>query len=162
MQLVLETLRAKGYRRIGLALDKSVDAKVDRTWSSCVAGYQLRWPAKERVPVLLGDLAPKSIRAWVSRHKPDVVVGIDGALDGLLKSGFRIPRDFSFAHLSLPSTPFLKLHLSGLDQNWRLAAAAAVDSVAAQIYRNERGIPAEPKTIMVEGFWVEGESAPDR
>jgi len=96
------------------------------------------------------------------RHKPDVVVGIDGALDGLLKSGFLIPRDLSFAHLSLPSTPFSKLNLSGLNQNWRLAAAAAVDSVVAQIYRNERGIPAEPKTIMVEGFWVEEKSAPER
>lgn len=162
MELVIETLRRKGYRKIGLALDKSVDAKVDRTWSSCVAGYQLRWPAKEWVPVLLGDLAPKRIHAWVTRHKPDVVVGIDGALDGLQKSGFLIPRDLAFAHLSLPSTPFSKLNLSGLNQNWRLAAAAAVDSVVAQIYRNERGIPAEPKTIMVEGFWVEGISAPER
>jgi hypothetical protein len=30
----------------------------------------------------------------------------------------------------------------------------------AQIYRNERGIPESPKTIMLEGFWVEGTTAP--
>lgn len=161
MQLVVETLRSKGYRRIALALDKIVDEKVERTWSSCVAGYQLRWPAKERIPVILGPLSPEKIHAWATRHKPDVVVGIDGAIDGLLKSGFRVPRDISFAHLSLPSTPFAKLNLSGLNQNWHLAATAAVDSVVAQIYRNERGVPTEPKTIMVEGFWVEGGSTPD-
>ena len=160
MQIVLETLRRKGYRKIAFAMDPLTDEKVDRTWSSCMAGYQLRWPTKERVPVLLGDISPPKVHAWVTRHKPDVVIGIDGALDSLQKSGFRIPRDLSFVHLSLPSTPFSKLNLSGLDQNWRLAAAAAVDSVVAQIYRNERGIPEEPKTIMVEGLWVDGESAP--
>lgn len=162
MQLVVETLRKKGYRRIGLALEEFVDEKVEHTWTSCVTGCQFRWPPKERVPILIGDHSPAKMHIWVSRHRPDVVVGIDGAIDALLQAGFSVPGDVSFAHLSLPSTPFARLKLSGLDQNWRIAAAAAVDLVVAQIYRNEQGIPTEPKTIMVEGRWVEGRTTPNR
>ena len=162
MQLVLDTLRKKGYRRIGLALEGFVDEKVEHTWTSCVTGAQFRWPAKERVPILIGDHSAAKMRTWVNRHRPDVVVGIDGAIDALLQAGFSVPGDVSFAHLSVPSTPFAKLKLSGLDQNWKVAAAAAVDSVVAQIYRNEQGIPAEPKTIMVEGRWAEGRTTPGR
>jgi len=76
-----------------------------------------------------------------------------------VKADLRIPQDIAFAHLSLPSI-FSNRKLSGLDQNWGLAGAAAVDSVVAQIHRNERGIPDIPKTLMVEGRWIEGETAP--
>jgi len=162
MQLILETLRAKGYRRIGLALETFVDDKVDRTWSSGLTGYQLRWPVKERIPPLLGSVYPDEVRKWIARHRPDVVIGLDRALDSLLELRVRIPEDVAFVHLSIPYVAFPEVNVSGLDQQWRAAAAAAVDSVVAQLYRNERGISREPKTIMLEGAWYEGATTPDR
>jgi len=161
MSLILEKLRAKGYRRIGLGMNALVDDKVDRLWTSCMAGFQLRLPARERVPILLDDLGTAAVKKWVERYRPDVAVGHDGLLDQLLKIGLRVPEDIAFAHVSLP-TQFSSLALSGLNQNWKLAGAAAVDSVVAQIHRNERGVPESPKTMMVEGSWIEGETAPDR
>lgn len=159
MSLIFQTLQAKGYRRIGLALDRFVDDKVDRTWSSCMAGWQLRLPPKDRVPILLGEMSQAKLLPWMKKWQPEVVIGLDGLLDCLQKANLRIPQDVAFAHLSLPSI-FSHRKLSGLDQNWDLAGAAAVDSVVAQIHRNERGIPEIPKTLMVEGRWVEGETAP--
>jgi hypothetical protein len=42
-----------------------------------------------------------------------------------------------------------------------MVGAAAVDTVVAQIHRNERGVPVFPKTVMIEGSWMDGETAPD-
>lgn len=158
MMLILENLIRKGYRRIGLALEKQVDDKVDRNWTSCLTGYQLRIPAKDRVPVYLSNLDPKPLSAWLKKHRPDVVIGHEGLYFWLNQLGIRIPEELSYANVSLPSE--LRANFSGLDQNWKLVGAAAVDSVVAQIYRNERGVPENPKTIMLEGTWVDGETAP--
>jgi LacI family transcriptional regulator/LacI family fructose operon transcriptional repressor len=35
-------------------------------------------------------------------------------------------------------------------------AAAAVDLVVSQIQRRERGLPDQPKTVLIEGTWVDG------
>jgi LacI family transcriptional regulator len=34
-----------------------------------------------------------------------------------------------------------------------LVAASAVDLVVAQLHRNERGAPAHPTTLLLEGEW---------
>src|SRR5439155_11172163 len=94
------------------------------------------------------------------KHSPDVVIGHDGLLDCIQKLGIRIPADLAFAHTSLPSE-LSRLNLSGLNQNWKIVGEAAVDNVVAQIHRNERGIPSHPKTVMMEGSWVEGETTPN-
>lgn len=158
MSLILEKLQEKGYRRIGLVIDRIVDDKVDRTFTSCVAGYQLRQPVADRVPVYLSDPDPKLLASWLKKYKPEVVVGHDGLFYWLQELNVRVPEDVAFAHVSLPSKIFP--NVSGLDQNWPSVGAAAVDSVVAQLYRNERGIPENPKTIMLEGSWVEGTTTP--
>lgn len=163
MELMLETLREKGYQRIGLVMDKWVDDKVGHAFTSCVAGFQLRLPPEDRVPLLYWEGAwdDELLSAWMTNHHPEVVIGHDGLLDHLGKLGYRVPEDVAFAHINLP-TDFSKLVLSGINQNWQLVGEAVVDSVVAQIHRNERGIPEVPKTILVDGFWVEGETTPKR
>lgn len=160
--LMLETLRAKGYRRIGMAMDKFVDDKVNHAFTSCVAGYQLRLPEADRVPVLYWDhdWDDEVLRRWIETYRPQTVIGHDGLVDHLRKLGLRIPQDISFAHINLPSE-VKGFALSGLNQNWELVGEAVVDSVVAQIHRNERGIPEVPKTILVDGTWVEGATTPD-
>lgn len=161
MSLMLDTLYQKGYHRIGLGIDRRVDDKVGHAWTSCVAGFQLRLPPEHRLPIFLQDLHIdiKELRAWLDDFQPEVVIGHDALLDGLQKLGLRVPGDMAFAHVNLPSQ-FTTQNLSGLNQNWDLAGAAVVDSVVAQIHRNERGVPENPKTIMIDGTWIEGETTP--
>lgn len=158
MNLILQNLARLGYRRIGLAIEEEVDEKVDRCWTSCMTGYQLRIPPEDRVPVLLSRLEPAAISAWLQEHRPQVVMGHDGLHFCLRQLGLRVPEDVAFAWLSVPSES--DMFHAGLNQNWKLVGAAAVDSVIAQLYRNERGLPENPKTIMLEGAWVDGRSAP--
>jgi len=158
MQLILENLVRRGYRRIGLAIEAGVDDKVDRSWSSCMAGYHLRIPPRQRVPILLANLNSPALPQWLEKYRPDVVIGHNGLEWHLRQMDIRVPGDISFACLSVFQNN--ERGYSGLDQNWRLVGAAAVESVVAHIYRNERGIPASPKTVMLEGFWVDGVTAP--
>ncbi|WFB36253.1 LacI family DNA-binding transcriptional regulator [Kiritimatiellota bacterium B12222] len=168
MEILMDHLTQKGYRRIGLAIDTLSDSKVGHAWSSYMAGHLLRLPVKDRVPIFLAPEIPRDailrkFTTWYERHQPEVLVGHDALLDLMRELKLRIPEDVAFAHLSLPSKLFTdsELPLSGLDQNWRQIGAAAVDLVVAQIYRNERGIPEIPKTILLEGSWVEGATTPE-
>lgn len=158
MSLILRILAEKGYRRIGLAVDEVIDIKVDRAFTSCLISSQLRLPAGERIPPFLGRFSSASLGEWLDQHRPDVVIGNDELLHHLKKLGISVPRDLAAAHFGLPSTFFPET--SGLNQNWHSVGAAAVDTVVAQIYRNERGIPPIPYTVMLEGFWQEGSSTP--
>lgn len=158
IQLVIDRLMEKGYRRIGLAIEEENDEKVDRSWSSGMAGHHLRIPARQRVPVLLCPLDSPSLAQWLKKHRPDVVIGHEGLYMALKRLGLKVPEDVAFASLSVVGGRHA--NFAGLNQNWPMVGAAAVESVVAQIYRNERGAPECPKTIMLEGFWVDGATAP--
>jgi hypothetical protein len=43
-----------------------------------------------------------------------------------------------------------------------LIGATAVDILASQLYHNELGLPQRPVYSMIEGYWVPGQTAPDR
>jgi LacI family transcriptional regulator/LacI family repressor for deo operon, udp, cdd, tsx, nupC, and nupG len=43
-----------------------------------------------------------------------------------------------------------------LDLRLELQGEVAADTVIAEIQRGERGLPADPRTIMVRGRWVDG------
>ena len=48
--------------------------------------------------------------------------------------------------------------LAGIDQNDLVIGRTAVDFVVGMIHRNERGVPAIPFRILVQGTWVDGKS----
>ena len=48
----------------------------------------------------------------------------------------------------------------GIDQGYDLIAAHAVDLVIAQLQRNERGLPADPRVLLSPGIWIEAEPSP--
>ena len=168
ISLILEHLAQKGYRKIGLAVDAISDDKVGNAWSACMAGHQLRIRTKDRVPIFFAsepflEAGQKKFSAWLDRYQPEVIIGHDGILTWMSQMKLRIPRDFAFAHLSLPreNSFYRQLDFSGLNQKWEKIGSAAVDLVVAQIHRNERGIPTHPKTILLQGSWLEGDTTPD-
>jgi hypothetical protein len=49
---------------------------------------------------------------------------------------------------------------SGIDQNNERVGAAAVDLVVEQLHANAFGVPENPKTVLIEGRWEPGSTAP--
>jgi LacI family transcriptional regulator len=86
--------------------------------------------------------------AWLEKTKADAVVCVVSPAErclGWFKSRGRVR---SVVTLASP-----RGGLAGIDMRDDLVAAGAVDLVVAQLHRNERGVPAHPTTLLLEGEW---------
>ena len=160
VQLALASLTERGYRRIGLAVTRHEDLRARRHWLSSVLLARHDHPAGEGAFPLLyeEEITRTALQAWVRRERPDVVVsselGVRAMVEGAAR---RSGRRLGFAHLHLVEP---LMGCSGIDQNNERVAAAAVDLVVEQLHANSFGPPANPKTVLIEGVWVDGGSAP--
>ncbi|MDX2111368.1 MAG: LacI family DNA-binding transcriptional regulator [Verrucomicrobiota bacterium] len=157
----MDELHRRGYKRAGLATSITGEERVLRQW---VAGW-LGWEWWNKVkappePYIIRSFSDESecdrFATWVKKEKVDVVVSTFAiGYDWLLKAGLRVPEDCGYAVLD---TSPLYPQLSGMDQNWERIGASAIEVLAGQIYRNERGIPQDPTVTLVQSKWHEGET----
>ncbi|MEX2382148.1 MAG: LacI family transcriptional regulator, partial [Opitutales bacterium] len=155
MHLALAEARRLGYRRIGLALDLSKDVRVDRNWTTGMLPYQMSIPPEDRVePFLPGEVTPKGLIEWVRKERPEVVLGSRRVIvDWLREAGWQIPEKIGFVSLE-----YYPDHgdVAGVDHNSLSIGATAVELVVEQLFHNQRGVPATPKVVMIEGLWHPG------
>jgi hypothetical protein len=87
-----------------------------------------------------------------------VVVSTEPGVQPLVRIAARVEaRPIGFAHLHLTSGA---VGCSGIDQDNERVGAAAVDLVVEQLHGNNYGVPANPKTVLIEGHWRPGRTAP--
>lgn len=160
IRLAIRELLKLGYRRIGLVMSRHEDARVEHNWLSSVLLTQHEHAGTDRsFPLFLEEkVEPERLLAWLGRNRPDVVLSTEPGVTPLLRA---IPgngrKEIGFAHLHL--TPDLE-GCSGIDQNNERVGAAAVDLVVEQLHSNSYGFPSNPKTVLIEGRWVPGTTAP--
>jgi LacI family transcriptional regulator len=160
-----ENLFRLGYRRIGLALERTQNSRVGYSWLGGFLAAQSMLGGAPLEPLLAaepGDVA--TMQAWRKRQRPDAVIGFGPQQYlSLERSGGRIPGDIAFAALDIA-----QMHLAdvaepaGINQNLSRIGATAIDVLATQLYHNEQGFPAHPVLSMIEGSWVDGRTAPPR
>lgn len=162
MIMLLDRLRERGYRRIGLYLHRTAHEKTQFRWS---AAYR-EWCGNARdgvvsLPPLLRNRQPvKALTSWVREHRPDIVISSnDVAIRQLRKAGWRVPKDIAYADLAVRRPDSAT---SGIYQRPVATGKAAMDLLHLLLQRNDRGPPAVPETISLEGQWIEGETAPRR
>jgi len=157
-----EELRARGYRRLGIALTEWLDGRVQNGYRSGLFLYQESIPENDRIPILW--LPEKSVargfgkfRDWFQAHRPDVVISFDQSVPYWLETrlGLRIPDDVGFVVHDDTGQPS---RFTGIDHRRAELAHAAVDLVVAQLAQFEAGVPAIPRQILVPPAWVEGET----
>lgn len=160
MQLALERLRASGYRRIGFVVDVQVDLRHQKRFE---AAFQLdqqdNSAPRDRIPMLLRS-APDAgkLRAWLQRTRPDVVIHHDDKLLAeLIAVGWPVPRAVGFASLNCLGDP----RVTGISIPPALISATAVDRLHMMLHENETGVPARPTSLVLNGTWVAGETAPE-
>lgn len=159
----LNRVHALGYRRPGLVLATHEDTRSAYAHSAAYLGWcEHRLGAGAALPVLgLREFEEAPLTDWLGAHRPDVVLFVHRPemvvrfRTFLQQLPLEVPKKLGVAVLShvVEGTGF-----SGLQQNQQLMGAWAVELLAARIANRDFGIPANPRTEMVESNWIEGGS----
>jgi LacI family transcriptional regulator len=161
MSLALRKIVRKGYRRIGYAIFPDADRFASFGYSSRFLLYQSTIPVKQRIPMLVHPQEKRTptireFQAWLKKHQPEVIL-CTGYLaeEWMAQLGLKAPKDLPYANLSMIDSGS---EVSGIFERTRKVGACAVDLVVEQIQQNTLGIPDIPKSIHIEGEWVEGKT----
>jgi LacI family transcriptional regulator len=151
-------LTDEGYRRIGLAISRDWDERVRHRWAGGVA-WQNSFGGTEPVPPFLGagvgpKLADPRFASWLAAHRPDVILveEIDGELLRKSLGALGSRKRPAVVTLDWPSPRAG----AGMDQRPEEIGSVAIEILAGMVSRGERGIPARPQSIMVDGEWIRG------
>lgn len=157
MVLALRQLRRRGYRRIALALDDDLAARVGNAYLAEFLSYQQTLAATDRIPLFQqAELQVAEVAEWLRKHRADALIcNYNPTHLGLRAAGFRIPEDLGYATLDAFPAP---AGVSGIDQRPQAVGSSAVDMLTSHLNRNELGLPRVPKLMHIPGIWVQGET----
>jgi hypothetical protein len=157
IRLAMRRVRKRGHRRVGLALRSSINERVSHHWVGGYLSEQHHDPAFEPIPPLIPPdraWAQESFERWYRQYRPSVVLSQhEEILDWFEAMEVRVPGEAEFVHLNCPDTSG---KFAGIYQNARDVGGAAFDFLVGMVQRNETGVPALARSILVEGSWQEG------
>ena len=154
--VTMSELQRLGYQRIGLAMCRHIDNRVDHNYKAGFLLMQDMIPQRSRIPILWMDriLDESLFNEWFEKHQPDVIVTTHLQIqEWLAGRNLSIPGDIGFAHLDTPDT---EGGISGINQRWYMLGTTAIDIIVGMLQRNERGKSPCSRTVMIEGEWIPG------
>lgn len=154
----IEKLRSYGYKRPGVALPKFFETMSDFKREGALHIAHQEMDEDNRIPILhILDDEMTGLEKWVTTYRPDCILGVGRTLMSKLnKMGIQFPEDMGFAHLGWHS---FYAGIAGVNPNWEEIGYTAVNQVVEQLNRNAFGIPKHPMRILIDGTWVDGDSA---
>jgi LacI family transcriptional regulator len=102
--------------------------------------------------ILNGPDEQSKFEQWMKRHRPDGVIGNYPDVAASWMSELRM--EAAYASLDCTDRP-----CAGIRQSWSEIFSTAVDQLAAELARNEFGLPKSPKVTLIEGTWITGRPA---
>ncbi len=164
LMTALRKLRHFGNRRIALVMHGLIDRRNEYAWSAYYHTFQQTIRPAERIPLLklMENDESKSndfgrFKKWFEKHRPDAIACLEAELPSWLEQlGVRVPDEVQIAVLDW--NPQLA-HCAGIDQSHFLVGQTAIELLLGQIYIHDTGVPAVPRTTLIEGVWVNGPSA---
>lgn len=159
MLTMLRTMKEMGYKRIGYVYAPDLH---ERTEFNSLAGFLVESLAVNQIPPPLPMLGepyrenPRLFLDWFRKTGVDAIVTTDIYILKVLEAcGLEAPRDLGVAAVSVPSS---ESALSGVYENPVHIGEAAVDFLVAMLHRGERGIPAIPQRLHIQGSWIPGKT----
>ncbi len=158
--LALRHLRELGYRRIGMLTGVFEDLRNEGAARAAITGENHGRRAGERIAFHVlppRKWNPPGVARWVRQHEVEALLVQSHQLYHYLReAGCRIPGELAMATLEwTPGSP-----IAGVDPRPARLGAAAVDQVILQLQQNHRGEPSHRQTILSDGVWVDGATAP--
>jgi len=156
----IRRVRELGYRRIGFAF---TSVQGERTNHNALSAYlsEMFLHGEETLvmPMHPEGCTPNELRKWVEQVRPEVICGSLDIMQMFEEGGGKVSSGLA---LACPMMAEDKGPISGVCENSRLVGEIAVDHLVAMLQRDERGVPAVPQHILVEGQWVPGTTLPMR
>jgi len=154
--LALSKIQEHGYKKPGLYVRDDVDTIYGHQIVAAFRYHEFRFAKGHRLwPSLVSrTMNELEFISWVETSQPDVVLG-PGAepLRWLHRAGWAVPGRIGYVDLSwMESDP----DCAGIALNYEGVAASAVDLLVTHINHRQKGIPASPFSVQIEGSWVEG------
>jgi LacI family transcriptional regulator len=157
MRLAMRRVRKRGHHRIGLALRSSINERVSHHWVGGYLSEQHHDAGAEELPPLIPpdrDWNRATFERWYLSCRPTVVLSQhEEILDWLGAMGVAVPGEVGFVHLNCPDRSG---RYAGIYQNGVEVGSAAFDFLVGMVQRNEVGVPALARSILVDGTWQEG------
>ena len=157
MMLALRMLKHHGYQRFGFVNYAVYNRRAKYGWLSGFLTYLYQFqpdPKSHLPPLLLEEWSQAEFSKWLNKHKPDVLISnTQEPLFTAQELGREVPEDIGYAclHRHLENDPW-----AGIRRFPERIGAAAVDVLVGQLQNNEVGLPEFPKTVLIEGDWVDG------
>ena len=149
---LLETLERAGNRRIGAVFDEMFDERTGHNFTAAV-----NWKPRERVTLIVPQQATETERAelvarWLVEQRPDAVFAQSDAVITAIPRlrGVQPALNFQVISLGLHNSA----GFSYLDECADLVGCGAIDLLAGMMYYHETGIPAHPRTTLIDGKLV--------
>lgn len=171
MELVLEKLRARGFRHPALVIDPSLSQPLHHGWWTTFMVYAAQiesapvFTIDEDAPLFSRNVAKRraavaKLRRWSGEREVDALV--------FGSSENRLPTlDELRARKKSPLRQIVSMDLldpacgvSGIYQNRAQGGAVAVEWLQSLLLTERAGVGRPPVAIMVPGVWLEGSGAP--
>lgn len=150
MWTAMEKMKAAGSRRPAAVLHEPHHRRIHGVHQAAfVANHPLPSQAMRMACFELPDDDAKT-RMWLAKIKADALVFVVNPSKERLRFLQTLPELKRIVTLDVQQEA-----LPGIDMREGMIAASAVDLVVAQLHRNERGVPALPTTLLLEGEWRE-------
>jgi len=151
----LVLLAERGYRRPGLCMETLRDDRLQKRHSAAFSSFQHGGLELEHVPPLrVTSLTRERFKRWFIRHAPDVVICHFTEVIGWMEEcGAKVPETHGFVSLN---TIWRDRECAGFDLQPELIGARACESIVAQLFRNELGLPEWPMMTTIPSRWTEG------
>lgn len=152
-----ERLINAGYTRIGYVLERHDDEKARYFWQAAARSAPHIHGGVIIPPLIMSMPFQRSLFVqWFKQHRPDAVVGNSPNQVAAWLTELKL--NACYATLDLHANePW-----SGIRQSWAEIFSSAVDQLVGEMQRNEYGLPASPKTTLIEGTWSDGPTATHR
>lgn len=152
--LAVDTLEAKGFRRVGLVTEVGDHHRVSYSFLAVLAMHQQEGRLAP-IPALVCD-EHTDLKSWREQFDPDVILATELRLVPVLTKGLGWEQgaDIPIYLLNNPGDGLF----GGAYQHPEIVGKIAVDLLASQIQRGERGFTEHPNIMMVEGSWIEAKT----
>lgn len=157
----LRELCRLGHSRIGMVSASETLRRAEHNFETPYCLFRDAQEEHTRIPLFMieGRDEPAVVNpwrdrfiAWVEKHRPTAIVSTVSEVKTWLEGAdYEIPGDISVVTLSRIFDP----EWSGIDQQEKQIGARAVELLISLFQSGERGVPATPLRLLIEGRWID-------